>query len=48
MDDEIDDIDNPEWTAEDFARAVPASQLPADVLAAFPKTKSYRPIKSES
>jgi uncharacterized protein (DUF4415 family) len=32
--------DNPEWTAEDFARARPAHEvLPAEVLKAFPKTR---------
>lgn len=34
------DDDNPEWTAADFARAKPASELPAHILAAFPKTKN--------
>lgn len=35
----IDD-DNPEWTAEDFARARPAAEmLPPEVLAAFGKRK---------
>lgn len=33
------DEDNPEWTEEDFARARPASELPPNVLAAFPKTR---------
>lgn len=37
---DLTDQENPEWTAEDFARARPASELPADVLAAFPKTKA--------
>lgn len=32
------DDDNPEWTEEDFARARPASELPSEMLAAFPKT----------
>jgi uncharacterized protein (DUF4415 family) len=32
------DEDNPEWTAEDFARAKPASELPPEILAAFPNT----------
>jgi uncharacterized protein (DUF4415 family) len=35
-----DDADNPEWTSADFARARPAGELPADLLAAFPKTKA--------
>jgi uncharacterized protein (DUF4415 family) len=33
----IDD-DNPEWTAEDFARAKPAADLPSHLKAAFPNT----------
>lgn len=33
-----EDKDNPEWTAEDFARARPASELPGDLLTAFPNT----------
>ncbi|MET0172131.1 MAG: BrnA antitoxin family protein [Agrobacterium vaccinii] len=33
------DADNPEWTDEDFGRAKPASHLPADVAAFFPKTR---------
>lgn len=33
----IDD-ENPEWTAEDFARAGGPETLPAEVLAAFPRT----------
>ena len=32
------DRDNPEWTKDDFARARPASELPAEILAEFPKT----------
>ncbi|MGD9767778.1 MAG: BrnA antitoxin family protein [Pseudolabrys sp.] len=35
--------ENPEWTSKDFARARPASELPPDVLAQFPKTKVGRP-----
>ena len=40
-DDEVDlsDPENPEWTAEDFARAVGPESLPPEVLAAFPKTR---------
>ena len=30
--------DNPEWTAEDFAKAKGPESLPEHVLAAFPKT----------
>lgn len=33
------DEENPEWTVEDFARARPASELPPEMLAAFPNTK---------
>lgn len=34
------DNDNPEWTEEDFREARPAHEmLPADVLAAFPRTR---------
>lgn len=32
------DTENPEWTAQDFARAKGAETLPDHVLAAFPKT----------
>jgi uncharacterized protein (DUF4415 family) len=32
------DEDNPEWTEADFARARPAEELPAELLAAFPNT----------
>ncbi len=34
----IIDEDNPEWTDEVFARARPASELPPEILAFFPKT----------
>lgn len=33
------DVDNPEWTDADFGRAKPASQLPSDIAAFFPKTR---------
>ncbi len=33
------DDDNPEWTEEDFAKARLASELPAHILAAFPRTR---------
>lgn len=33
------DPDNPEWTEEDFRRARPASELPAEILKAFPRTR---------
>jgi uncharacterized protein (DUF4415 family) len=32
------DEDNPEWTEERLARARPASELPPEILAYFPKT----------
>jgi len=35
----VTDPDNPEWTAEDFARAKPASALPDHIRAAFPRTR---------
>lgn len=33
------DTDNPEWSAADFAKARPASELPAHIRAAFPQTR---------
>lgn len=33
------DRDNPEWTAADFQKAKPASELPPELLAAFPRTR---------
>jgi uncharacterized protein (DUF4415 family) len=45
--------DNPEWTEEDFARAVRVEDLPAEdrdaILAAFPKTAARlgRPLKAD-
>jgi hypothetical protein len=30
---------NPAWTKRDFKIAKPASELPAEILAAFPKTR---------
>lgn len=33
------DKDNPAWTKRDFKKAKPASELPAEILAAFPKTR---------
>lgn len=33
------DPDSPDWTAEDFARAKPASELPDHIRAAFPRTR---------
>ena len=35
--------ENPEWTAEDFANAKPASEMPPEMLAFFKKTKIGRP-----
>jgi len=35
----VTDPDNPEWTADDFARAKPASALPDHIRAAFPRTR---------
>lgn len=35
----VTDHDNPEWTADDFAEAQPASELPAHIRAAFPRTR---------
>ncbi|MEJ7933638.1 BrnA antitoxin family protein [Sphingobium sp. AN558] len=37
------DDNNPEWTKEDFARAVPFEQAPAHIQAAFAKSKGGRP-----
>jgi uncharacterized protein (DUF4415 family) len=33
------DPDNPEWTERKFSKAKPASDLPADLLKAFPRTR---------
>lgn len=35
----VTDPDNPEWTAADFAKAKPASELPDHIRATFPKTR---------
>ncbi len=35
----VTDSDNPEWTTDDFAKAKPASELPAHIRAAFPRTR---------
>ncbi len=40
----VSDEDNPEWTAEDFARARPLSDFP-ELAAAFPRTRG-RPAGS--
>lgn len=36
---EISDPENPERTQADFARAVPAEDLPAEILSEFPNTR---------
>lgn len=36
---QVIDHDNPEWTDDDFAKARPATELPAHIRAAFPKTR---------
>lgn len=43
----IDDAENPKWTASDFARARPGSDLPAELRAFFPKTRGAQkaPVK---
>lgn len=33
------DAENPEWTEADFKNARPASDLPPEILKAFPKTR---------
>jgi len=35
---DLTDPDNPEWTADDFARAKGPESLPPEILAAFPRT----------
>jgi uncharacterized protein (DUF4415 family) len=37
-----DDPDNPEWTSADFARARPASELPEELRAFFPRTRGIQ------
>ena len=39
---DLTDPDNPEWTEEDFARSRPATDLPVEILAAFPNTPDPR------
>lgn len=41
----FDDEDNPEWTDEMFARALPPQDWPPEILAAFPRTRG-RPLKA--
>ena len=43
---DLTDPDNPEWTEEDFARALGPEHLPPEVLAAFPRTKVRGPQKA--
>jgi uncharacterized protein (DUF4415 family) len=49
-DDIVFDEDNPEWTEEDFKRAIPIDEAPPDlqamILAAFPNTKLRGPQKA--
>ena len=44
------DDENPEWTEDDFRRAVPVDEAPpelrAQILAAFPRTKLRGPQKA--
>jgi hypothetical protein len=40
------DLDNPEWTQADFARAQGPEALPAAALAAFPRTRGRPPKRS--
>ena len=41
------DHDNPEWTAADFARGKPATEvLPPEAFSAFPKSRIGRPRKA--
>lgn len=37
-----DDPENPEWTSADFARARPASELPEELRAFFPRTRGIQ------
>lgn len=41
----IFDEDNPEWTKDDFARALRGNDIPAEIRAAFPKMRG-RPAGS--
>ena len=45
---DLTDPDNPEWTAEDFARAERPESFPPEVLAAFPNTKVRGRPRSEA
>lgn len=44
-DDIVFDKDNPEWTADDFAKARPISEFP-ELAAAFDRAKRGRPVGS--
>ena len=35
----MSDLDNPEWTEDDFRHSKPVEALPAEVLAFFPNTR---------
>ena len=46
---ELTDKENPEWTEEDFAKAVPFSELPADLRTALSQEKHLAPdVESSS
>jgi hypothetical protein len=40
---ELIDDENPEWTEEDFAKALPFSALPAELQALLSEPKHIRP-----
>lgn len=46
IDEEITDEDNPEWTAEDFRKAVPFSALPKDLQIILKGIQNQKPTKS--
>lgn len=37
-----DDLENPEWTSVDFARALPASEMPEELRVFFPRTRGIQ------
>jgi uncharacterized protein (DUF4415 family) len=43
----VEDVDNPEWTEEEFRLAKSKTKFPPEVIAAFPKMRG-RPPKAES
>lgn len=45
---DLTDPENPEWTENDFARAIPPSALPPEVLAALPGARSAGRPRSEN